>query len=91
MQHLTDRQPADGSIFYCAGCVREFHITMQDPVCLKCGEETAPGHPRCLKCFADNHLPEAQGQTGGAPDPCECCDSNPCVHADEVPDGWGEP
>lgn len=22
---------------------------------------------------------------------CPCCDSDPCVHADEVPDGWGEP
>lgn len=22
---------------------------------------------------------------------CSCCDENPCVHANEVPDGWGEP
>lgn len=23
--------------------------------------------------------------------PCECCDEDPCVHADEIPDGYGAP
>jgi hypothetical protein len=77
--------PFMGGCELCGATIAAYNAAPSKSGFLRCAKECVEGAEYSTVEEADAALFPKENEK------CSCCDEDPCVHADEIPDGWGEP